>query len=143
MCLFKFKSNLANRIATAKTIGFIIWLIAFFLLPVLYGDIDLMLRFWILFWYATLWWIIWVFGIMNKHPVFPKWKFPFWFRWIFLWAWMNFLLVLFAYNQIAEIFQTLWYNCSPFLVILEWAIIWLIIDFFATKSGWDGKQLLK
>jgi len=145
MCIFKFKSGLANRIATWKTWGFIVWLLGFILLSVYFDNVSLIFRLWILFWYTTMWWIIWLFGIIDSHPVFPKWKFPFWFRWIFLWAWMNFLLVLFTYDQLLVLSKPTsifaWF--SPYWIILEWAIIWLIIEYFATKSGWEGKKIIK
>ena len=32
---------------------------------------------------------------------------------------------------------------SPFWIVFEWAILWLIIEYFATKFGWEGKELIK
>jgi len=138
-----FKTKLWKRTVIAKSIWFWFWLIGFLLLPVYLNEADLMLRFAILFWYTTLGWIIGLFGIMDTHPVLPKIPFPFWFRWMFLWAWMNFMLVLFIYNDIVIMIQWTsfeWY--SPFWIITEWIIIWLIIEFFATKYGWEGKELV-
>ena len=139
-----FKSKLWTRIAIAKSLGFLFWLIGFYLLPVYFSEADLMLRFAILFWYTTLGWIIGIFGIMDRHPVFTSWSFPFWFRWILLWAWMNFLLVMFIYNDIINMIQwTCFEGYSPFWIITEWMVIWLIIEFFATKYGWEWKELMK
>ncbi len=144
MCIYHFKSKLANRLATAKTIGLVFWLLGFFLAPVFFSDVDLMFRFGILLWYATIWWILWLFWIMDKHPVIKKWKFPFWFRWIFMWVWMNFVLVLFTYNKLLLLMQwSSFSGWSPYWIVVEWAIIWIIIEFFATKAWWEGKKLLK
>ncbi len=144
MRIFNFKSKLVNRTAIAKTLGFIFWLIGFISLPLFASDVSLMFRFAILFWYTTLWWTIWLFGLMNKHPAFPNWKFPFWFRWIFLWSWMNFVLVLLTYEQFNTMMQSAGFGgYSPFWIILEWAILWLIIEFFATKYWWEGEELIK
>mgnify|MGYP006939811604 CR=1 FL=1 len=138
-----FKSKLANRLAIAKTIGFVFWLLGFFLMPVVFNETDLMLRFAFLAWYTTFWVIIWLFWIMKKHPVINM-PTPFWFRWIFMWAWLNFVLALFMYDRLVLLIQgTTWEWMSPFWIILEWLVIWLIIDYFATKFGWEGKELLK
>ena len=138
-----FKTKFSIRLAIAKTIGFIFWLIWFFILPIMFGEKDLMLRLAILFWYTTLWGIIWIFGIMDKHPVL-NFSMPFWFRWSLMWAWMNFLLVLFIYDRFVLMMQgTIIDWISPFWIIIEWVIIWIIIDFFATKFAWEGKKLVK
>ena len=138
-----FKSKLMNRIAIAKTVGLVFWLVWFFLMPIYVTDPSLMLRFWVLFWYITMWWIIWLFWIMKKHPVF-KIKIPFWFRGPFIWGWMYFVLTLFIYDKISILTQNTymeWY--SPFWIILEWVVFWLICDYIATKLGWEWKKLLK
>jgi len=139
MCL---KSKVAKRMAIAKTAGFIFWLIGFILLPYFTSEVDMFFRVGILLWYTTLWWLVWLFGFMDKHPVFTSWKFPWWVRWAFIWAWMNFVLVLFIYSDIQTLISNSpfdWY--SPFWMITEWITIWFIIDYFATKFGGEGKEL--
>lgn len=138
-----FESPLVNRIAVWKLVGFVFWLLGFIMLPVVLNVTDLYLRFAILLWYTTLWAIIWVMWIMNKHPVFNI-SFPFWIRWAILWAWMNFVLVLFMYDKMVLLMQnTVFVNYSPFCLIIEWIIVWFVIDLIATKTVWDGKKLLK
>jgi len=143
MNLFKKKwlSLLAKRIMIAKWLGFIFWLIGFFALPIL-GETDLMFRFAILFWYTTIWWIIWVLWLIDKHPVFNM-RVTYWCRWILIWAWMNFVLVLFMYNNLVTLMQWTYFEWfSPFCIVIEWLIIWLIIEYFATKYAWEGKKIL-
>jgi len=144
MSLFKKKwlSTLAKRLIIAKWIGFIFWLIGFFLLPI-FGETDLMFRFAILFWYTTMWLILWIMWFMDKHPIFNI-RITYWCRWMLIWAWMNFVLALFMYNNLITLMKWTtfeWY--SPFCIVIEWLIIWLIIEYFATKYAWEGKNLLK
>ena len=139
-----FASKLAVRLTIAKTLGFVFWLLGFILLPLLLNEPSIIFRLAILFWYTTLGGFLWIFGLINKHPSFTNWKFPFWFRWIFLWAWMNFVLVLFIYDRLnIMILWTVFEWFSPYRLILEWAAIWLIIEYFATKFWWEGKKLIK
>ena len=137
-----FKSKLANRIFVSKLIWFLIWLICFFVVAKVFTNADIFLRFAILFWYTILWVIIWVFGIMDKHPILNI-PFPFWVRWPILWAMMNFVLVLFMYDKInILIIGSVLEWCSPFWLVLEWIIVWLIIDWFTTKCVWDGVEII-
>ena len=138
-----FKSKLLNRIAIWKSIGLVFWLSAFFIMPMFFTNADIFLRFALLFWYTTLWAIIWVFGVWVKYPGLGIWI-RYWIRWAFIGAWMNFVLALFMYNELTLLMQgTFMEWCSPFLIILEWAIFWFIIDAVATKYMWDGKKLVK
>jgi len=145
MSLFKKKkwlNILAKRIIIAKTIGFIFWFIWFVCLYLI-SKTDLMFNFGILLWYTTLWWIIWIFWFINKHPIFNI-RISYYFRWIFLWAWMNFVLALFMYDNLVIFMMWTYFEWfSPFWIILEWATIWLIAEYFATKYAWEGKKLLK
>lgn len=138
----KIKSKLIKRIALWKAIWLIFWWIAFFVIPYIFNNADLFLRLWIWLWYITLWALVWMFWVMNEHPFF-RFKFPFWIRWTVLWWWMNFILVLFIYNNLVTLMQNTvfeWY--SPFCLIFEWIIFWLVVDYFATKYFWEGKELV-
>lgn len=138
-----FDSKLMNRLAVWKTIGFIIWLVAFISLPLVFNWTDYMLRFALLFWYTTFWVIIWVFWVWVQYPIF-KIKISYWFRWAFMWAWLNFVLAMFMYDKLALLMQWTsfaWY--SPFWIVLEWLILWVFIDYIATKCVWEGKELMK
>lgn len=138
-----FDSKLMNRLALWKAIGFAVWLVAFFMIPIVFSDADLMLRLAVLFWYTTLWALVWIFWVWDHYPIFDL-KVPYWFRWVWLWAWMNFVLALFMYDKLTLLMQWTfleWY--SVFWIVLEWAIIWLVVDCIATKTIWEGKELLK
>lgn len=138
-----FKSKLMNRIALWKVIGLIMWGLIFFMLPVIFTNPDIMLRFAVLLWYIILWATIWVYGILTKIPVFDI-KFPACLRWMWIGGWMNFVLALFMYNSLTTlmVWSILeWY--SPFWIVLEWAVFWLILDLIATKFIWEWKELVK
>jgi len=137
-----FKSKMANRLTISKSLGFLIWLIAFFVIPYIFVDADIYLRLAVLFWYTTFGAIIGIMWIMTVHPVISWFKMPWWFRWIFMWAWLNFVIALFVYHilwdmMVGTIFE--WF--SPFRLVFEWAIIWFIIDWISTKCWWEGKEL--
>lgn len=139
----KIKSKLAQRIIIWKAVGALFWWIAFFVIPYILKDADLFLRFWVWLWYITMWVFIWLFWIMKSHPI--LWfAMPYWFRWIVLGWWLNFILALFAYNDLLIMIQWTflkWF--SPFCIIIEWMVFWLVTDFLATKYVWEWKELIK
>jgi hypothetical protein len=138
-----FKTQIAKRIAIWKNIGLIaaiLWLIA---IPYVFTQVENMLMISLSLWYITLWAIVWVFGVWNEFPLFQI-KIPYWIRWILVWAWMNFILVLLIYNDFITLFSgsiVEWW--SPFWMVLEWAIFWLVVDYIATKYCWDGQELIR
>jgi len=144
MSLFKKKwyIKLVKRFVISKGIGFgfgFLWFIYLYFL----NKTGLMFNFGLLLWYTSMWAIIWIFGIITKHPIF-NFKINFLCRWIFIWAWLNLVLTLFMYNDFIILMQWTfleWY--SPFWAILEWMIVWVTIEYFATKYAWEGKNLLK
>ncbi|MDD2907444.1 MAG: hypothetical protein PHH98_02270 [Candidatus Gracilibacteria bacterium] len=138
-----FKSKLMNRIAVGKAVGLVVGLCGFIMLPFVFENSDLYLRFAILFWYTTIGAFIGVMGIMDKHPVL-KIPMPFWFRGPMIGAWMNFVLVLFMHDKLISLMQgTALSGHSPFWLIAEGMIIGFIIDLIATKVVGDGKNLIK
>lgn len=139
----KIKSKITQRVGLWKGIWLIFWWMAFFIIPMILNNASLYLRFWVWLWYITLWALIWIFWVMDNYP-YLKLKIPFWFRWIMLWWWMNFILSLFAYNELKTmtVWTVLdWY--SPFCIIIEWMLFWLLTDYVATKYIWEWKDLLK
>lgn len=139
-----FKSKMANRLVIAKSLGFIIGLMGFFALPYVFPAADIYLRLAILFWYTTFGSIIGIFWLINVHPVLSWFKMPWYFRWIFMWGWLNFLIALFMYHNLWDLMiWTAFEWMSPFWLIAEWMIVWLIVDFASTKCAWDGKELCK
>lgn len=137
------KPSLITRIGIGKLIGLIFGLMGFFLLPYFSPESDPLLRWGVLFWYITVGAIIGVFGVFTWHPVLHL-PLPWWFRAPLIGGWMNFVLTFFAYDAfqsiIVSIFGSDFYATSPFWFVLEGAVIGLIIGFFATLFGGEGKE---
>ena len=133
--------SLITRIAVGKGIGFAFGLVGLIFLPHFLPDIGWMPRLGILFWYTTVGAIIGMFGVMTWHPVLRL-PMPWWFRASVLGAWMNFVLVFFAHELMAEMMVAVFGEGgalqSPFWFVAEGALIGLVIGYFATKLGGEG-----
>jgi len=137
--------SLITRIAIGKGIGLIVGLMGLIFLPSFMPEATWMLRFGILFWYITVGAFIGVFGVMTYHPVLRL-PMPWWFRSTLIGAWMNFVLTLFVYNDfkaiMAQTFGPGGAISSPFWFVLEGAIIGMIMGFFATRFGGEGRDTI-
>ena len=137
------KPSLFRRIAIGKSIGFIFGLASLILLPFFLPEASWQLRFGLLLWYTTLGGIIGVFGVLTYHPI-MKLPFRWWFRAPFMGAWMNFVLTFFAFDVMQDMTQTIFGKTDTvstvFWFTLEGAIVGLIIGYFATKFGGEGKE---
>jgi hypothetical protein len=135
--------SLVTRIAIGKGIGFLVGLLGLISLPYFYPDASWMLRFGILFWYTTIGAVIGVYGVFTWHPVLQL-PMPWWFRSTLIGAWMNFVLVFFAYDEmramLVHMFGPDGLMSSPFWFTLEGAIIGFIMGFFATRFGGEGAE---
>ncbi len=135
--------SLITRIAIGKGIGFLVGLAGFILLPYFLPEAGWLLRWGILFWYTTVGAIIGVFGVFTYHPVL-KLPLPWWFRAPMVGAWMNFVLVFFAYDvmsaMMVRVFGEGGVLSSPFWFTVEGAIVGSIIGYFATRFGGEGKE---
>lgn len=133
--------SLIVRIAIGKVIGFVIGLIGFIALPFLVPDIGWQLRWGVLLWYATLGAIIGVFGVFSRHPVLMV-PMPWWVRAPVIGAWMNFVLMFFAYDQmrliLVQMFGAGSPMTSPLWFVVEGAVVGAIIGFCATRAGGEG-----
>jgi hypothetical protein len=142
------KPSITLRIMIGKLIGFGIGLIGFILLPLFAPGVSLMFRFAILFWYTTFGALIGLFGVLNYHPVF-KIRMKWWIMSILMGAWLNLVAVLLAYEnfQMVMIQAFAGFNVrllvSPFWFILEGALVGLLIGYFATRFGGEGKEVAK
>jgi len=138
--------SLITRIGIGKLVGFLFGLAAFIFLPCFLPDASNLLRWGLLLWYTTLGAIIGVFGVFTYHPIL-KLPFPWWFRAPLLGAWMNFVLVFFAYDAMQLMLISLFGEngilSSPFWFTAEGAIIGFIIGFFATRFGGEGKETVE
>ena len=142
--IFK-KNSLMTRIAVGKLIGLAFGLVGFVMLPHYVQEVSLTFRLGMLFWYVTLGAIIGVFGVFTWHPIF-KFLIPWWVRAPFLGGWMNFVLSLVAYDELAVIMHAIFgYDgmiSSPFWFVLEGVVIGAIMGFFATKIGGEGSEIV-
>lgn len=139
------RNSLFTRIAIGKGIGFIIGLIGFFLLPTFMPDPDWQLRLGLLLWYITVGAFIGVFGVVTWHPVLHI-PLPWWFRAPLIGGWMNFVLALFAWDDLQAMliytFGTDGVFLSPFWIVAEGILVGLLIGFVATKIGGEGKEIV-
>ncbi len=137
------KPSLVLRIAIGKGIGLIIGLIGFVFLPYFLPEAGWMIRWGILLWYTTLGAIIGMFGVFTWHPIL-KMPMPWWLRAPFLGAWMNFVLTFFAYDVMKEMLVAMFgpdgILASPFWFTAEGALVGLLIGYFATRFGGEGKE---
>jgi hypothetical protein len=140
------KPSLVMRIAIGKFIGLIIGFIGFITLPFIWPEADLLIRWGVLLWYITVGAIIGVFGVFTWHPVL-KLPMPWWLRAPLLGAWLNLVLTFFAYDAMLAMITAMpavsAAISSPFFWFpLEGAIVGLIMGFFATRFGGEGKALV-
>ena len=137
--------SLVTRIAIGKAIGFLFGLFGFIFLPYFFPDASSLLRWGILLWYTTLGAIIGVFGVFTYNPIL-KLPFPWWFRSTIVGAWMNFVLSFFAYDAMQTMMISLFGEhgilTSPFWFAAEGAIVGLVIGYFATRFGGEGKAIV-
>jgi hypothetical protein len=140
------KPSLITRVAVGKGIGLLIGLIGFALLPYFWPEADWMSRWGILLWYTTFGGIIGMLGVFTWHPMLHI-PMPWWVRSPLVGAWLNFVLVFFAYDMMRTMmistFGTDGLITSPFWFVLEGAIVGLVIDYFATRFGGEGAQTLR
>ena len=130
-------SVLVRRIFIGKSLGFLLGLLAFFLIPYFLSDVNHLIPWGVLLWYTTFGAIIGVFGVFTYHPVFKR-DIPWWLRSSVIGAWMNFVLVFFAYETMQSMIHVIFPSgliSSPFWFALEGVIIGLVIDYWATKYG--------
>ena len=137
--------SLVTRIAIGKGIGFLIGLCGFVALPYFWPEADWMTRWGVLLWYTTFGAIIGVFGVFTWHPVLRL-PMPWWIRAPIIGAWMNFVLTFFAYDAMtAMLVSTFGVDglfSSPFWFSFEGAVVGLLIGYFATRFGGEGKETL-
>lgn len=137
--------SLILRIAIGKGVGFVVGLIGFGLMPYMVSVVDPMLPWGILLWYTTMGAIIGMFGVFTYHPVLHL-PLPWWARSSMLGAWMNFVLVFFAYDQMRAVLMQMFGAgsnlTSPFWFVAEGAVIGLLMGFCATRFGGEGPLTL-
>jgi hypothetical protein len=108
-------------------------------------DVSWSLPWGVLLWYVTLGSVIGVFGVFTRHPVLQI-PMPWWVRAPFIGGWMNFVLVLFAYDSLKHVAIAVFGSgstfVSPFWFVAEGAIVGAIIGYCATKLGGEGANVV-
>jgi hypothetical protein len=134
--------SLVTRIAIGKGIGFLLGLAGFVVLPHFLPEADWLLRWGILLWYTTFGAIVGLIGVFTHYPVLNL-TFRWWFRGPMIGAWLNFVLVFFAYDVMSEMMVSVFGEggspSSPFWFAAEGAFVGFVIDYFATRFGGEGK----
>jgi len=137
--------SLITRISVGKIIGFLFGLAGFIILPYIFPEADWQLRWGIMLWYTTMGAVIGVFGVFTYHPILNL-PFPWWVRAPFVGAWLNFVLTLFIYDTMKVMLVNMFGEggmfSSPFWLVAEGALVGLVIGYFATKFGGEGKETI-
>jgi hypothetical protein len=134
-------SYILKRVGTAKTIGLVIGLAGFLMIPSVWPSESMWLRVGILMWYTTFGAMIGVLGLFDYHPLL-KFRMPFWFRGPVFGAWLNLVLAFLMHDKLAVLIPQLGGILaglkSPFWIVLEGAVLGLLIDLIATKVAGEG-----
>ena len=137
------KPSIMTRIAIGKGIGLVVGMIGALATPVFFSEIEPMTRLGILFWYPTMGAFIGVFGVMNWHPAMAM-PLYWWIRAPIIGAWMNLVLVLFAYDLMLSVLNGMFgVDVSPFWFVLEGALVGGLIGYLATRFGGEGAEVLR
>ncbi len=137
------KPSLLTRITVGKTVGFLLGVAGFFAAPA-FGIDDMKMRIAILFWYTAIGAFIGLAGVFTRHPLL-KINMSWWFMGPMIGAWMNLLLVLFAWDVFAPLMAggDFWGLTSPWWAVLEGAVVGLLIGGLATLFGGEGPATVR
>jgi len=140
------KPSLTTRVIVGEIIGLVLGLAGFFLLPFFAPEAGWLIRWGILLWYTTVGGIIGVFGVYTRHPILNL-PMRWWFRAPIVGAWMNFVLTFFAYDTMQGMMVAMFGDqgilTSPLWFTAEGALVGLIIGYFATRFGGEGKEAVE
>ena len=130
-----------TRVAVGKLVGFILGLSAFVFVPVFMPEAKQTLIWAFFLWYITFGAVIGAFGVMTRIPILNI-AMPWWFRGPYIGGWLNFVIVLFSYDDLSAMMTSMFGEngvmSSSFWLVLEGCIVGFIVDFFATKYGGEG-----
>lgn len=132
---------LIYRVGIGNGVGWVIGFIAFVSMPYFVADTNLLFRTALFVWYPTVGVMVGLFGVFKRHPIF-KFSMPWWLRGALVGAWMNFVLTLFIYDTLSVIVAAILgeYSryTSPFLMVIEGALVGMLIDYVVTRNAGDG-----
>jgi len=129
---------LVRQIGTGKAVGLLFGLAGFLLLPVLAPGSGWLLRWGVLLWYVTLGALVGMALILTRPPVTEP-PMPWWLAAAGLGAWMNFVLTLFAHDELTMVMIAMFGENgilqSPFWFVLEGAIVGLVVGYCVRRLG--------
>lgn len=129
------------RIAYGKTIGFVLAGTGILMFADWFPDMTLAVKWGFVFYYTIIGALVGLTGIMAYNPIL-KMPMPWWFRGPWLGGWMNFILMLFIYDDLAAMqaraFGADALLSSPWWFVVEGAILGLLMDFICTKFAGEG-----
>jgi hypothetical protein len=133
--------SLITRIAYGKLTGLVFAGVGLLIIPQVFPELTTTIKLGFVLYYITLGALIGLFGVLTYHPTVNM-QMRWWFRGPAIGAWMNFILVLFIYDQMAPMMVRTFgagsVLASPWWIILEGALFGLIADFICTRFAGEG-----
>ena len=130
-------SPILKRSSLGKTMGLAVGIGSFLAIPWLFGETRPMLQWGLLAWYITFGAVIALGGFVNNLPFINR-PFPAWARGAFYGAWLNFVLVLLAYDNLLSLTSGFmgWPAAltSPWWMIVDGAILGMAMDVILTRA---------
>lgn len=143
MCFFtlslvSMKHSLKNRIFIGVCIGVVAWFCASIALVYLWLQLTIAYMIWLTLLYVFLWILLAFAGLYSHHPLF-NFTLNRRLRGLFFWIMTHLMLLLLSIDTIQYISQSIniWGMVSPYRVLLDGAILWLIMSYFETKIAWE------
>lgn len=134
--------SIVMRVVMAKTVGLVFGIAGFIAVPFLLPEVSVLTRIGILLWYPTLGALIGLVGVFDLHPVL-MFRMPWWVRGPMVGAWMNFVLVFFAFDTLRLFLDEMTLNyLSPFVFVVEGGLVGAVIGYVATASGGEGPETI-
>jgi len=137
------KPSITLRIGYGKILGLLFGVIAYFSLSIFAPETNFAFRFGFLIWYLTLGAVIGVMGIFTNNPFFNL-DILWWMRGSLTGAWLNFVLLIFIYDEISgillSIFGTQNLFSTPWWFVFKGALIGVVMDYILTQFAGEGSH---
>jgi hypothetical protein len=133
--------SLIMRITYGKTLGFVLAGATFLLLPNFFSDLSIAMKWGFVLYYTIIGAMIGLAGVFTTVPILGI-SMPWWFRGLWIGGWMDFILMLFIYDEVGAMLVSLFgangFLTSPLWMILDGALFGLLVDFICTKFAGEG-----
>jgi len=131
------ESAFVKRIVIGKSLGFVVGLISFFVMPILVEQITLISRLGVLCWYTTFGAVVAMAGCVKQHPLFGF-PMPWWLMGSITGAWLNLVLALMFHEHLeatmVAVFGEDGLLRSAYWIVLEGMLIGLAIAGAADRA---------